>query len=144
MVNPCSVTVVITTGEDDRQVVNLYEELYRDKLIDMEITKPSEQAFKAILKPDQVGGCILMFTTPVGRQEYENLAFLKEAGLVPGCRGLLLSNDPLKAAKLVSKCLEEGILEKMSECSMARVDEQTVSGKGVELFWLKVRELVGI
>lgn len=67
----------------DREIVNQYEQLYRDEVISLEITKPSEQAFKALLTPRQVGGSVLLFSSPVGRQEYDNLDFLARHQLTP-------------------------------------------------------------
>ncbi|OGK59386.1 hypothetical protein A3H84_02880 [Candidatus Roizmanbacteria bacterium RIFCSPLOWO2_02_FULL_40_13] len=67
----------------DRRIVDLYEEAYEKETIAFEITKPSEQAFKALLNPTQIGGSILLFTKPVGRQEYDNLNFLERHFLIP-------------------------------------------------------------
>ncbi len=75
--------VRLYVSEHDREVVNLYEEIFHRHTIALEITKPSEQAFKALLRPDQVGGVVLLFAEPVGRQEYENIAFLQRHGLIP-------------------------------------------------------------
>ena len=68
----------------NRQAVNKYEEVYKSHLIAIEVTKPSEQAFKALLHPTQLGGAILLFAQPVGRQEYDNLDFLRRHELIPG------------------------------------------------------------
>ncbi len=67
----------------DRRIVDLYEEAYEKETIAFEVTKPSEQAFKALLNPSQVGGSILLFVKPVGRQEYDNLRFLERHFLIP-------------------------------------------------------------
>lgn len=75
--------VHLYVSEHDRQLMEKYEHVYKSNLIACEITKPSEQAFKALLKPTQVGGSLLMFTTPIGRQEYDNLFFLKRHHLIP-------------------------------------------------------------
>jgi hypothetical protein len=47
------------------------------------VTKPSEQAFKALLGTQTRGGLILLFSEPVGSQEYDNLDFLVRHFLVP-------------------------------------------------------------
>ncbi|MFH1295576.1 MAG: hypothetical protein ABIH84_03285, partial [bacterium] len=47
------------SGQYNR-VVDLYKEVYLNKVIAAEITKPSEQAFKALLKNDSVGGAFLL------------------------------------------------------------------------------------
>jgi hypothetical protein len=67
----------------DKEVVRKYEEIYKKNVIGLEITKPSEQAFKALIKPEKVGGPILLFAKPVGRQEYDNVDFLTRHGLIP-------------------------------------------------------------
>ena len=66
----------------DKEVVNKYEQLYQEKIISLEVTKPSEQAFKALCDPNLVGGSILLFAEPVGRQEYDNLYFLERHDLI--------------------------------------------------------------
>jgi len=60
----------------DRELVEMYDILYNNEVISLEITKPSEQAFKALLSTNQKGGSTLLFAPPVGRQEYDNLDFL--------------------------------------------------------------------
>lgn len=67
----------------DRETVNNYEKLFSEYLISLEVTKPSEQTFKALLSPYQQGGTILLFAHPVGRQEYDNIAFLRRHHLIP-------------------------------------------------------------
>lgn len=67
----------------DRELVDLYRDLYQNTVILLEITKPSEQAFKALFTPRQHGGSILLFSWPVGRQEYDNLQFLRRHQLLP-------------------------------------------------------------
>lgn len=73
----------VATSVHDRGTVDLYEQLYRTHTIGLEITKPSEQAFKVLFTPKQIGGAIMLFATPVGRQEYDNLAFMRRHGLIP-------------------------------------------------------------
>ncbi|MBP9718862.1 MAG: hypothetical protein KBD46_00135 [Candidatus Levybacteria bacterium] len=67
----------------DRETVNNYEKLYTDHVISLEVTKPSEQTFKALLTPQQTGGSLLLFAHPVGKQEYDNIAFLRRHHLIP-------------------------------------------------------------
>jgi hypothetical protein len=67
----------------DREVIHLYDEIYRTNQILLEITKPSEQAFKSLITPDKIGGAILLLNDPVGRQEYDNLNFLIRHYLLP-------------------------------------------------------------
>ncbi len=67
----------------DTKVVDEYENKYKRVTFGYEITKPSEQAFKALIKVSSIGGPILLFTNPVGRQEYDNLNFLGRHHLIP-------------------------------------------------------------
>lgn len=67
----------------DRGTVAYYEELYKKTAIGLEITKPSEQAFKALAKPYHNGGSILLLAEPVGKQEQDNIAFLRRHHLIP-------------------------------------------------------------
>lgn len=73
--------ICLYVSTHDREVVEKYEELYQREVIALEITKPSEQAFKCLLKPIQRGGVILLFAHPVGRQEYDNMDFLRRHNL---------------------------------------------------------------
>lgn len=76
--------VKLTVSPSTRDIVERYEELYAREVISLEVTKPSEQAFKTLLSPNQRGGAILLFAKPIGRQEYDNLDFLKRHELLPG------------------------------------------------------------
>lgn len=76
-------SVKLYISDHSRGVVNEYEKMYHVQTIGLEITKPSEQTFKALFKPDQVGGVLLLFSEPVGRQEYDNLHFLQRHNLIP-------------------------------------------------------------
>lgn len=71
------------TSGNDKEVVNLYEKVYMDEIIGLEVTKPSEQAFKALYMTRERGGSILLFAPPVGRQELDNLDFLRRHQLIP-------------------------------------------------------------
>lgn len=136
--------VRVHASHSDRQIIQLYEEVYQETPVAIEVTKPSEQAFKALLTPRQRGGVILLFTQAVGRQEYDNLEFLSRHGLVPtkadqellfalahdkstehdviepllqraeAWRGLLLPLDPKEAGSMVHWCQEVGIFESMA------------------------------
>ncbi len=75
--------VEMLTSHSDREVVKSYRTLYQQAVISLEVTKPSEQAFKALMHPTDIGGAILLFIEPVGRQEYDNLDFLQRHGLIP-------------------------------------------------------------
>jgi hypothetical protein len=73
----------LLVGRRDREVVDLYDELMDSRVVSLEVTKPSEQAFKALLGTRSRGGVILLFSQPVGRQEFDNLDFLERHALVP-------------------------------------------------------------
>jgi hypothetical protein len=75
--------VDLHVGREDRVVVDLYDTLLDTQVISLEVTKPSEQAFKALLGTEMRGGVILLFAEPVGQQETDNLNFLSHHGLIP-------------------------------------------------------------
>lgn len=150
--------VELITGRNDNEVVNLFEKTYQENLIHIEVTKPSEQAFKALIPPTMVGGSILLFTTPVGRQEIDNINFLKRHFLLPGTkvsdemspddrkryipRGLSLPSDPIVAARFIIWCLESGLFQKMTSADFKFAPElyetSEVGYKGAWLFWEKL------
>ncbi|GIW69942.1 MAG: hypothetical protein KatS3mg101_0689 [Patescibacteria group bacterium] len=72
----------IHTSKHSREIVDMYDDVYKKNVIALEITKPSEQAFKALCDFDMVGGSLLLFAHPVGRQERDNLDFLRRHGLI--------------------------------------------------------------
>ncbi len=146
---------------EDRQMVDNYEEIYQQQTISIEITKPSEQAFKALLSSQQVGGSILLFTQPVGRQEYDNLEYLRRNKLIPsleetqnlwqgskevrrmeievrGWRGIQLPDDPQYANVFINWLMSRRVLEEMAKF----VPKDTSKSKGVEQFWQKVSEFL--
>lgn len=136
--------VHLITGRNDNEMINLYELLYENNLIHIEITKPSEQSFKAILPPSLVGGSILLFTAPVGRQEIENLAFLAKHGLLSGKdervpRAVRVSKDPILAADYIMWGVDSGLFEKMASDSFRFSEESIKSGEvgpdGAKMFW---------
>ncbi len=144
---------------EDRQLVDQYEEVYRKEQIAIEITKPSEQAFKALLSPAQVGGPILFFTQPIGRQEYDNLNFLRRKGLIPSkeqnlelvraakanvqpkieagvLRGVQLPQKPIQAAEFIEWMMRGKILETMIKSQ----NKNNLDSSGVEKFWEEVAD----
>lgn len=126
-----------------REIIDKYEELYRQEVISLEITKPSEQSFKSLFSPEQKGGSIMLFSDPIGKQEYDNLDFLRRHHLIPlksemdqmwqdaendteidgegkwilekakHWRGLILPEGSVKAANLIWWCLNQGVLKTM-------------------------------
>ena len=75
--------VDVCIAKKDREVVDLYDDLMDKQTISLEVTKPSEQAFKGLLGTQSRGGVILLFSQPVGSQESDNLDFLLRHSLVP-------------------------------------------------------------
>lgn len=120
--------VKMYVSANDREVVNMYEHIFKKYKISLEITKPSEQCFKTLLHPRQFGGAILLLSEPVGRQEYDNIDFMYRHHLIPDkkqqeqlwklaqenkqitstllneskyWRGLLLPSDPAEAGVFI-------------------------------------------
>lgn len=157
--------VELYTAHHDRQIVNIYEKVYEKEIISLEITKPSEQAFKALFSPHKIGGSILLFAKPVGRQEYDNLFFLKRHNLIPNTifklsanntaqvsiqenelltihawRGLQLPSSPQESANFILWCIKNSIF--MTMMDYRRKENNEVNANGVEIFWRKVVELI--
>lgn len=133
----------VYSSPSSRECIELYEHAHDVTIHAIEITKPSEQAFKALLSPRMVGGVILLFAPPVGRQEYDNLDFLRRHGLLPteeqqeslhtlarhgrdltafthaesvhSWRGLVLPEEPEAAAQFFRWCRLSGIFARMME-----------------------------
>lgn len=147
--------VKLITGRNDNEMISLYELLYQNNLMHLEITKPSEQSFKAILPPSLVGGSILLFTSPVGRQEYENIDFLVRQGLMPRStydisgspnyttsnfpRAIRLSKDPQIASNFIIWGHESGLFSKLSSSEFRYSDQAIASEEigpdGAYKFW---------
>ncbi|MFA6250962.1 MAG: hypothetical protein WC686_05730, partial [Candidatus Shapirobacteria bacterium] len=75
--------ITVIENSQDKTVVDSYEKLYREEVIGLEIVKPSEQMFKAVLAKNQRGGAILLLTEPMGIQEEDNVRFLLDHKLLP-------------------------------------------------------------
>jgi len=128
----------------DREVVTNYNKMIQKNTIAYEVTKPSEQTFKALYSPRQRGGVIMLFASPVGRQEYDNLWYLARNGLIPGkedqemlwrlsvsgghitksllkkarnWRGVRLLSSPQKSAQFVYWLMQEGVFLEMMKFS---------------------------
>ncbi len=165
--------VSLVTSGHDREVVDEYEKIYQKEVISLEITKPSEQTFKALLNPKQVGGSILLFAAPVGRQEYDNLQFLRRHHLIPDVsdskllwkladRGISLKTYDSKhllhsatgwrglelpiGSTLTVRFIWWSLQEGIFN-QMARferhVDSNEVSSLGVNFFWQEVNRYLG-
>lgn len=166
--------VEINWSDLDRTVVTNYENVFKKNVISIEITKPSEQSFKAILSNKTRGGVIMLFTKPVGRQEYDNLDFLIRHNLIPdnnkqkeiydafsqekniseefrndflNWRGLRLPNDPKLAAKFIWWCEKEMIFSKMASKENLEISDEfkkELGNEGARDFWNKTLEILKI
>jgi len=98
--------VKMYTSSQDMKTVDNYEKVFTETTMAIEVTKPSEQAFKTLATPKERGGVIMLFAHPVGGQEYDNLQFLRNHGLMPGKEEskqfwqLAKNNDPVPSELL--------------------------------------------
>lgn len=150
--------VNIVVGKNDNEMINLYELIYEQNLILLEVTKPSEQAFKSIIEPNRIGGSILLFVEPVGRQEIENIHFLRRHRLVKKIgsitksesyrtRSLILDNNPLVAGDNILNCVTAGIFKNMVDedfkFSKKSLSSGEIGSSGAEQFWRVVKKYFG-
>ena len=160
--------IKLHVSSSHREVVDLYEKTYEDDVIALEVTKPSEQAFKALFNPRQRGGVILLFSDPVGRQESDNLRFLQRHNLLPNAedqhtlwrdaaanrepgetikirarswRALRLPTHSLDSAHFIWWALEHKLFATMMRFSGFQ-DNPELSSDGVAIFWKKIDEYV--
>ncbi len=153
--------VHLYTGAADRKVIENYEFVYKQNVIALEITKPSEQSFKALMDCRKESASILLFTEPVGRQEWDNLDFLRRHHLIPTrveqsvlwrhnarekavkkafkWRGICLPDDPIAAAEFIHWSLKSGIFASMMRCEIKPHSEDEykheLNPEGVKSFW---------
>ncbi len=133
--------VNLFVSEKYQDVVHMYNNIYLKNVISAEITKPSEQAFKALLDNDSVGGSFLFFANPVGRQEYDNLKFLKKNGLLSSNpRGIILPKDPDKSSKFIYELYQNGFLLKAFKKFKPVKNKPEIDDDGATLFWQTVIE----
>ncbi|HWA51612.1 MAG TPA: hypothetical protein VG895_00980 [Patescibacteria group bacterium] len=155
--------VQVSIGRNPWEAVNFYESLfYQPNRPSIEITKPSEQAFKALLNPRQRGGVILLLTAPIGRQEYDNINFLTRNGLMPteienkqlfveedlkkwiekakAWRAIKLPKDPIKAADFVRRLKQSGIFYAMLFAIIPNKPE--LKDYGVRTIWEEIGKIV--
>ncbi len=163
-------TTQIFPAKEDHKVVNYYERVYEEDVISLEITKPSEQAFKVLLDPVQRGGAVMLFAKPVGRQEYDNLNFMRRHRLIPSeaiqqelfslatqnksipsdlfelarhWRGVLVPECPIKTAHYVDWLYRNKVFLKMLQYRPVKeVDIKEVNDQGAFLFWKQVSQLI--
>lgn len=159
-INP---SVSIKSSLSDREVVDYYKSVYMENIILLEITKPSEQSFKTLITPRELGGSILLFTHPVGQQEFDNLSFLTRHNLMPrdserdtiyklpenniishaiNWRALRLPDDPTYASSFIQLCLSQGIFQQMMRYQLTQEQKDRfpdeLGDDGVKRFWEEV------
>jgi hypothetical protein len=161
--------VKVYASDRDKDVVDLYDDVLKDHVVLLEITKPSEQAFKAALDPTSRGGVLMLFQKPVGRQEYENINYLIRRNLMPSVEennllwsealqgkeyfektnnleaGVSIPYTPDSAAEFIMWCLNKKIFSKMlqsdrREKRLAFPDE--ISDDSTGMFWEKVAKFI--
>ncbi len=157
----------VFSSENDNEVVNFYDKIFDENVISLEITKPSELTFKAMVDPTMRGGVILLFTQPFGGQEISNLDFLQRHFLIPnwdeterlwamnekdealvgmacGWRGLPLPPEPRHAARFILWCKDNKIFSQMTLCKGSLKPDPLraeVSPFGVARFWEVISRL---
>ncbi|MBI5126911.1 hypothetical protein HZA76_00435 [Candidatus Roizmanbacteria bacterium] len=160
--------VHLYTAADDRKIITNYDYVYEQNVVSLEITKPSEQSFKALFDCNKHSASLLLFTEPVGRQEYDNLDFLRRHKLIPSkseektlwqmekipnmqtkaqfWRGISLPKGSIKAANFIYWCLEQGIFTSMMNCKIRPLNEDEqrheLNSNGVASFWQTVAKLL--
>lgn len=155
--------IEVMSDKDDFKVVELYEKAYTENVITLEVTKPSEQTFKALVSPKRRGGAILLFSEPVGRQEEDNLLFLNRHDLMPNLfwqqvmgslsheayhqthkslieaaknwRGIVLPYGGVESAVFIHSLYKHGVFSAMMDFISHRKGHQELSHDGVKEIW---------
>lgn len=126
------------TSDNYQNIVDLYDNIYKNNIIAAEITKPSEQLFKALLRNDSVGGSFLFFAHPVGRQEYDNLDFLNKSNLLSSVgRGVLLPSGSTNSARFINQFFTNGVLYNNFPLLQKTQPKQI---DNVAIFWQEIKK----
>jgi hypothetical protein len=158
--------VKLHVSPSHREVVELYEQVFEREVMAVEVTKPSEQSFKALIHPRGRGGVVLLFSEPVGRQEWDNVRFLQRHSLLPfahdqktlwqaavrnkkpdeslllrarNWRALRLPAHSRESARFIWWCQTHRIFSAMMHFSGYQ-EHQELSNHGVTIFWKKIGE----
>ncbi len=133
-------------SESYSEVIHMYNNIYLNNAISAEITKPSEQAFKVLLSNTSVGGSFLFFSQPIGRQEYDNLNFLKRHKYLnpysKNPRGLILPLGSKESAEFIHERYNSGILLQSFKNYVHDSLDLEMSDRGVELFWEEINNRI--
>lgn len=131
--------VRLFASSDYKEVVETYERVYLENVISAEVTKPSEQAFKGLLRADSVGGSFLLFAKPVGRQEYDNIDFLERHGLLSddlnSRRGYILPYGSKASASLIWDLFNSGKMLNAFNKYSPQPPSDELGDDGVAKFW---------
>lgn len=156
--------IKLHVSSSHREVVELYEKAYEEEVMALEVTKPSEHAFKGLAKPRLRGGVIMLFSDPVGRQEWDNMKFLQRHGLLPNIedqrvlwrdaqlnrepsetimirarswRALRLPTHAVASARFIWWALEHRLFATMMRFSGYQ-DNPELTSQGVAMFWRNI------
>lgn len=137
----------VRARKQNRDVITAYNELLQGQTLAFEVTKPSEQTFKCLAPAKARGGVIMLFTEPVGTQEFENIDFLRRHSLAPSeeantrlwasagaggliepalleesrnWRGVRIPADPAQAAAFIWWMHASGVFSRMLEGTLDR------------------------
>jgi hypothetical protein len=131
--------VKIHTSKGYREIVDMYEKVYEENIICAEITKPSEQCFKALLNAKSVGGSFLFLAEPVGRQERDNINFLKRHGFIETntahTRGFILPHGSKASADLIWDLFNLGKLQQIYDSFKPLEKSAEIGDDGAKRFW---------
>ncbi len=126
----------VRAGKEDREVVDSYDVLIETQTLALEVTKPSEQTFKCLAGTGSRGGIILLFTQPVGTQEFQNMDFLRRHSLVPSKE----ANDQLWAMAADGARVDAGLLSRLLQESClwrgVRIPSEPQQAAGF-IWWLE-------
>ncbi|MFH2022291.1 MAG: hypothetical protein ABIJ33_03375 [Patescibacteria group bacterium] len=131
--------VKLYTAKSYQKTVDLYDQVYLNHVISAEITKPSEQSFKALLSHEAVAGSVLFFAQPVGRQEFDNLKFFKRHQLLSSpanqTRNWLLPFSLDASVEFIWQKFNSGqLLEVFNHPAKPEITAET-GDNGAQLFW---------
>ena len=137
--------IKVFTSDDYNEVVKMHKQVYLEHTISAEVTKPSEQAFKALINATAIGGSFLLFAHPVGRQEYDNMDFLRRHNFLDDTknhrRGYPLVLGSKASSDLIWDLFSSGKFLKAFKNFSSPPQTDEVGDNGVTKFWEIVNSL---
>lgn len=137
-------SVKLYISSDYKAVVEMYHQVYMDNVIAAEVTKPSEQSFKALINNDSIGGSFLLLAEPVGRQEHDNINFLQRHFYLDDehnrRRGYVLPHGSQACADTIWNLFNQGRMLKAFDNYKTTPNNSETGDNGVQVFWEKVCE----